>query len=97
MTLPTFLKNTMGTEPIPNGGTIVRIAYQGGSASQPILSTLIKNYPITINILQGNIETIQNQITGIMIVEMKGTPDSIARSCEFLQENDLHVEILGYV
>lgn len=97
MHLPDFLKDILVPTPIPNGGTILRIAYHGGSASQPILSHLIKHYPITINILQGNIETIQNQIAGIMIVEIKGSPESVASSCDFLTQHGLHIEILGYV
>jgi D-methionine transport system ATP-binding protein len=97
MHLPVFLKNIIGSTPTPNCGTIIRIAYHGESASQPILSYLIKHYPITINILQGNIETIQHQIAGIMIVEMKGTPESVTASCAFLTQNGLPIEILGYV
>lgn len=97
MHLPVFLKELISSKPAPNGGTIVRIAYHGTTASQPILSYLIKHFPITINILQGNIETIQHQIAGIMIVEMKGEQESIDQSCDFLREHDLHLEVLGYV
>lgn len=97
MQLPTFLKETLCDTPNDNGGTIIRIAYHGSTASQPILSYLIKHFPVTINILQGNIETIQDQIAGIMIVEIKGTQESIEKSCAFLQEHELHIEVLGYV
>lgn len=97
MHLPPFLKENMTSIPNPLGGTILRIAYHGKSAAQPILNNLIKHHPITINILQGNIETIQHQIAGIMIVEIKGSQESIANAAAFLTQNGLHIEVLGYV
>lgn len=77
-------------------GTLVRIAYQGEVTSKPIIASLIKDYGVTVNILQGHIETIQNQIVGEMIVEITGSSDSITQSLNFLKENNLSIEIINH-
>lgn len=97
MEIPRVIKDLL--QPTATGacGTILRIAYHGDSASQPIISYLIQQYRIIINMLQGNIETIQDQIVGVMIVEIKGDRVDVDKSILFLERNGLIVEILGYV
>jgi D-methionine transport system ATP-binding protein len=97
MEIPRPVKEMLQKNATKNSGTILRIAYQGTSASQPILSYLIQQYRIIINILQGYIETIQDQVVGVMIVEVMGDKPNVEKSIQFLEQNGLHVEILGYV
>lgn len=97
MEIPRVINEMLQTQSGENTGTILRIAYQGEATSQPILGYLIQEYNITVNILQGSIETIQDQIVGIMIVEVRGTQERLTQSIQFLENNGLHVEILGYV
>lgn len=95
--IPRAIKELLQQNAPKQGGAILKIAYQGDLASQPILSYLIQQYRIVINILQGYIETIQEQIVGVMIVEVIGENDNIEKSIAFLERNQLQVEILGYV
>lgn len=97
MEIPRAIKEMLNSNATKDSGTILRIAYHGESASQPIISYLIQQYRIIINILQGYIETIQNQIVGVMIVEVVGDRENVEKSISFLERNGLHVEILGYV
>ncbi|MFI4937557.1 MAG: methionine ABC transporter ATP-binding protein [Candidatus Berkiellales bacterium] len=95
--LPKAIKEMLESTPTQDSTTVIRIAYQGDSASQPIISYLIQRYHIIINILQGFIETIQDKIVGVMIVEVMGDRNNVKQSIEFLERSGLHVEILGYV
>ncbi len=97
MEIPRVIKDMLQTSADHDTGTLIRIAYHGESASQPIIGYLIQQYRININILQGNIETIQDQIVGVMIVEIQGDRVNVEKSISFLERNGLHVEILGYV
>lgn len=97
MEVPRVIKEMLQTNASAESGTIIRIAYHGDVASQPIIGYLIQHYRININILQGNIETIQDQIVGVMIVEIQGDRASVNKSISFLERNGLHVEILGHV
>lgn len=97
MEIPRAIKDLLQTNASKGSGTILRIAYHGESASQPIISYLIQQFNVIINILQGYIETIKDEIVGVLIVEAIGDKDNIKKSIEFLERNELHVEILGYV
>lgn len=95
--IPRALKELLQENATSASGTIIRIAYHGESASHPIISYLIQQYGVVINILQGNIETIQEQIVGMMIVEIIANQEQVAQSIQFLEKNGLQIEILGYV
>lgn len=97
MDLPYAIQEKLLQLPHDHSGTLLRIAYHGNSASQPILSHLIKEYDVVVNILQGCMETIQEQLMGTMIVEFIGTKENIDKCILFLEKNNLNVEILGYV
>jgi D-methionine transport system ATP-binding protein len=75
----------------------MRIAYRGDNTSQPIIGYLISHFSLTINIIQANIETIQEQTVGVLVVEVSGEEQKIEESLQFLEKNNLQVEILGYV
>lgn len=74
---------------------IIRIAYHGQTAHQPIIGYLMQQFNIIINILQGHMESVQDSTVGVLIVEARGTYDNIQKSIEFLERNGLHVEKLG--
>jgi D-methionine transport system ATP-binding protein len=95
--IPRTLRRTMRAHAGPDSGMILRISYHGDATSQPIIGFLIQHYRITINIVQANIESIQEQTVGIMIVEISGAQENLKKGIIFLEKNDLHVEILGYV
>lgn len=97
MEIPRLISEMLKANATAESGTIIRIAYHGDVASQPIIGYLIQRYHININLLQGNIETIQDKIVGVMIVEIRGDRTSVNKSISFLERNGLHVEILGYV
>lgn len=95
--LPINLKERLKDSPSSNSSTLIKIAYQGESASQPILGFLIQKYNLTINMLQGNIEVIHGETVGIMIVEIKGTDSHVTQAIDFLERNNLNVDVLGYL
>lgn len=95
--IPPHIKSMLQKYVQPGASRIIRIAYHGERASQPMISYLIQQYRIVINILQGYIETVQDQPVGVMIVEARGDEDNLNKSIEFLVRNGLHVETLGYV
>lgn len=97
MEIPRSLRRVLQPKSEGARATILRISYKGDSASQPIIGFLIQQYRLDVNIIQANIENIQNQTIGIMVVEIGGEPDSIRKGITFLERNQLHVEVLGYV
>ena len=75
----------------------MQISYHGNVADQPIISHLQQAYQIHANILQGKIETVQNQTIGQLLIEIQGCPIAQQASIDYLQKSSLKVKTLGYV
>ncbi|MDD3396597.1 MAG: methionine ABC transporter ATP-binding protein [Acidaminococcaceae bacterium] len=96
--LPAILKNTkIFPDYQPNTTPIIRISFIGNSAGDPLISTLIKNYSVDVNIIYGNIDSIKDTPYGTMVVELSGTKDNMETAISYLQERNLKIEVLGYV
>lgn len=97
MEIPKSLRRILLPKAEPNSARLLRISYRGDSTSQPIIGYLITQFKLTINIIQANIEVIQDQTIGILVVEVSGDEENFRKGLMFLDRNQLHVEILGYV
>lgn len=95
-----FTRSVMG-DSLPDGllqadhsGQLVKITFLGPHASDPVLSSLSKRFPIYANVLHGHISKIKNVPFGIMVVELTGDQDAIAAGIEFLKEQGMRTEVL---
>lgn len=95
--IPFPIQNMLMKYGKPGANRILRLAYHGDKASQPIISYVISQFRIIVNILQGYIETIHDQPMGVMIIEIRGDNENIEKSIQFFQRNGVSVETLGYV
>ena len=75
-------------------GKIIRLCFLGDSAKQPIVSKVIRNFDIDINILSGNINKLQQANVGHLILELIGEETEIIRAISFLQNETVHVEVI---
>ncbi|KAB8141057.1 methionine ABC transporter ATP-binding protein [Chloroflexia bacterium SDU3-3] len=73
------------------GATLVTITYTSGSADEPLLSNLVRNFDIDMNILSGSIELVGGQRIGQMQIELSGT--QTADALAYLRGQNLHVEV----
>lgn len=75
-------------------GKIIRLSFLGDSANKPIVSKVIKNFNIDINILSGNINKLQLSSVGHLILELIGEDEEINRAISFLENENVHVEVI---
>lgn len=75
-------------------GKIIRLSFLGDSAKKPIVSKVIKNFEIDINILSGNINKLQLSNVGHLILELIGEDIEINKAISFLQNENVHVEVI---
>ncbi len=66
--------------PAGHQGQLLRLAYSGEAAYQPILSRLIGELGLTVSILHGQIDDIQGQTFGALALHMSGTGDALRRA-----------------
>ncbi|UUX33170.1 methionine ABC transporter ATP-binding protein [Fundicoccus culcitae] len=72
--------------------TMVRLKYIGEGATDPLLSYVIKQFDLEINVLYGHIEIIQDTPVGNLLVAINGDPNQIQAGIDYLKAHDVHVE-----
>jgi len=76
------------------GGKIIRLSFLGDSSKRPIVSKVIRNFDIDVNILSGNINKLQLSSVGNLILELIGEDVEIHRALSFLKNENVHVEVI---
>ncbi|MEG6566882.1 methionine ABC transporter ATP-binding protein [Thermoanaerobacterium saccharolyticum] len=73
---------------------ILRLSFFGNSSNQPVISHMIKNFDVEVNIISGNIERVQNSQVGNLLIKISGKESSIKDAIKFLENNGLRIEVL---
>jgi D-methionine transport system ATP-binding protein len=76
---------------------LLRFSFVGRSTQEPLIANLIRNYGMTINILQANIELIRDELFGFVVVETSISEPELHKAMAYLSTQGVHVEELGYV
>jgi len=96
--MPQALRCKMVPRPSEGCHYVLRLSFLGKSAQEPLVAQVIQHFQLTINILQAHLETIRNETIGIMIIEVVSEDnDQIPKAIAFLNEKQIHIEVLGYV
>ncbi len=83
--------------PDDNYAKIVRLTYHHNASGDPTISELVRQFGLTVNILQGSIEGIRNETIGVLLVELSGEAEAISRASDYLHSKDIDIEVIGYV
>ncbi|MDQ0155284.1 methionine ABC transporter ATP-binding protein [Robertmurraya andreesenii] len=75
-------------------GTVVQLGFVGETAEQPLITNLIRNFEVTVNILQGKISQTQNGSYGTLFIHLDGNQNDIAKAIEFIQSQQVGVEVI---
>ncbi len=76
-------------------GQIVQLTFIGDAAEQPIISNLMNEFDISINILQGKISQTQRGAYGTLFIHIDGDKKSIDEAIEFLRKHHVQVEVIA--
>ena len=83
--------------PLSGPGLVMRITFTGPSANEPVLSELVRRFNLTINILHGQVDTIQDAPFGTLTVEASGSEHNLQAALDYLRLKSLKAESLGRV
>jgi D-methionine transport system ATP-binding protein len=72
--------------------TFLRLCFHGHKANEPIISNLIKSHPISINILLGSLDCVDETIIGSLVVELIGSDCDIKQALTYLDQNGVTYE-----
>ena len=95
--LPSHLLEKLQDDYHEGSQLIVRIAFIGESATQPVIDGLVKHNKVDVNILQANLELLHHETIGVMFVGFSGEQKDIEQALTYLQKQSIDTEVLGYV
>lgn len=76
-------------------GELVKLVFVGDQTEQPILTQLIRKYPVDVNIVQGNIAHTQRGAYGTLILQMKGSAQEISEALAYLNAESVQTEVMS--
>lgn len=77
-------------------GKLVKLVFVGDRTEQPILSRLIKQYQVEVNIVQGNISQTQNGAYGTLYLQIDGDALAIDQAIDYLHVQEVHTEVISH-
>ncbi len=95
--IPEMIKSKQLSDTYVNGSKlIVRISFLGDSAGEPVVSGMVKRFDVDVSILFGNIDQLKDVSFGQLIIEVSGTKEGIQSALEYLHNQHLKTEVIGY-
>jgi D-methionine transport system ATP-binding protein len=77
-----------------HSGQIIQLTFIGEAAEQPVISSLIRNFNVTVNILQGKISQTQSGSYGTLFIHLDGDSEEENRAIDFLRSQQVGVEVV---
>jgi len=90
--LPPGLLERLAQPHLSAGGRLLRLAFTGAAADVPLISALTRRFDLDLNILHGQIDEIQGQSFGSLLVLMEGAADRCDAAVAWLGEQQIRVE-----
>ncbi|QQF77231.1 methionine ABC transporter ATP-binding protein MetN [Histophilus somni] len=76
---------------------IIKFEFTGRSVDAPLLSQASKQFGVDLSILSSQIDYAGEVKFGFVIAEVEGEEEAITQTKIYLMENNVRVEVLGYV
>ncbi|QHI96091.1 ATP-binding cassette domain-containing protein [Aristophania vespae] len=93
--LPSELRNQLQHQPSPGLMPVLRLIMNENTALKPLFSLMAERFHVETILLQGGVTSIEEKLTGDMIIGLKG--EKVFEAQAFLATNVQHMEAIGYV
>jgi D-methionine transport system ATP-binding protein len=95
--IPEPLQKLLQKNPEDQSVPVVRLTFLGKKVGEPLMVSLLTKFNVITNILQANLNWVQDASIGMSICELLGEREAVVASIQFIQNQGIDVEILGYV
>ena len=68
---------------------LIRIDFAGNSAKEPLIAKLASKYDVSLSILFGNIEIIQDKPVGTLLVSLSGSNDNLEEALNYFTSENI--------
>lgn len=94
--MPLTLKKKISESFVNGNYNLFRFAYVNDNVSEPIFANLARKYNLSLSILSGQVEEIQGQVVGSLIVLLSGDVKYLQDALEFLKLHGVVFEELSF-
>lgn len=77
-----------------SGSKILRLSFVGENAKKPIVSKMVKQFDIDVNILSGNINELISTSIGNLVLEISGEDNEIEKAIDWLRKENIRLEVI---
>lgn len=78
-------------------GKLIHLTFHGEQTNQPVLSRIIRQYPVELNVIQGSIQQAKEDSIGSLYVQITGDNDVIEQAIQQIKNMDVEVEVINDV
>lgn len=97
LSIPTDYQARMTKTQVENSSPLIRLEFTGASVDAPLISQVTRKFGLDISILSSDMDYAGGVKFGLMLAEFFGDQDSVENAVNFLRQNKVNVEVLGYV
>ncbi|WP_192987784.1 methionine ABC transporter ATP-binding protein [Carnobacterium mobile] len=78
-------------------GKIIHLTFQEEQVKMPVISKIVRDYEVELNIIQGNIRHAKEGSIGSLYVQLTGSEPQITQAIERLNQMKVGVEVIEHV
>ena len=95
--LPEELQSQLHFEHMLDDHIVVRLTFFGHATLEPVVNEFMRQTHIKVNILQANLEQLQREMIGRMILAIDLQKETYENIRNYLEKKGVIVEVMGYV
>lgn len=76
-------------------GRVVQLSFVGETTEQPLITNVIRNFDVVVNILQGKISHTQNGSYGTLFIHLDGQVSEIEKAIDYIHSQQVGVEVIS--
>jgi D-methionine transport system ATP-binding protein len=95
--LPHAIHEFLHADPFESDHVVLRLAFSGHSAHQPIIASLIEEFHIPVNIIAGSLDHVREVAFGSLVVTLPGQDPLLSEVLKHFQAHHVAAEILGFI
>ena len=90
------LENDIYQKALDGKGIVIKAIFIGEKSTAPYISRMISTYNVEVSILLGNIQHMDDNLVGTLVIKITGADEDIKKSIEYLKQNEVIVEEVSY-
>ena len=91
------MKSRLVSDPNENDEVMLRLIFSNTSTKEPVISKLIMQFNIPVNIISGHYDHFRDSALGNLLITFKYERILYLEMIKFIEQHKVHHEFLGYL